>query len=498
MPITFKCPHCGHSLLVHDELGIRARRCSGCGQMVEAPAIQASVTSQAGHANEMPTAAAIESGHLEHVVEFLAEQHHTPRQRKIDGGRRWGVFVMSAAEVVDLARQYHDKFDMYVEDLPSPHSKALCVLLHPQRIDRGCLCLVGLALPTDLSAWFHEHGSIPPEEFRIAKSPMDGRPIHLDFIGTVRKDARRPSQPKVSPDGISMICRERLYTFGWNRQEAEMMYFGVHSGDLSTKAATSIEARPSAPKRALSPRELALLQRVFACTTGARQVEEAEGGVAAVLAVPVSSRVFASEVTDLLGQCNDAHLCGAFNGLDMTTIPLNDNCSKYFRKEEGMAPALVGPDPRMITLTSALAALAEAGRAAPAGTLAEKLVERFMEKCRRGAATDRMDEWHIGRWAKIYYTAAAAIMMKERVQHYVWALPILDAVVVEYHHAEEPLYWRALAAYKYWLLKPDSPSRIRMARQRLTAVVSAARKEPIDPARLDTIRQFLDHMGVAH
>jgi hypothetical protein len=327
---------------------------------------------------------------------------------------------------------------------------------------------------------------------------MDGHPVQLDFIGTVRKDARRPSQPKLSPDGISVIFRERLYTFGWNRQEVEMMYFGVQSGDLSTKAATRMEAGPSASERVLSPRELALLQRIFACTTGARQVEEAEGGVAAVLAVPISSRVFASEVTDLLGQCNDTHLCGAFNRLDMATIPLNDNCSKYFRREEGTFSTLVGPDPRMITLTFALAALAEAGRAAPAETLAQKLVARFMEKCRRGTAIDKMDEWHIGRWGQIYYTAAAAIMMKERVERYAWAVPILDAVAIEYHHAEEPLYWRALAAYKYWLLKPDRPNRIQMARQRLTAVVSAAQKEPIDPARLDTIRRFLAHMDVTH
>jgi hypothetical protein len=152
----------------------------------------------------------------------------------------------------------------------------------------------------------------------------------------------------------------------------------------------------------------------------------------------------------------------------------------------------------MITLTFALAALAEAGRGAPAGTLAEKLVEHFMEKCRRGATTDKMDEWHIGRWAKMYYTAAAAILVKERVARYAWALPILDAVAIEYHHDEESLYWRALAAYKYWLLKPDSPSRIRMSQQRLSAVVSAARKEPIDPARLDTVRQFLQRMEAAH
>ena len=98
----------------------------------------------------------------------------------------------------------------------------------------------------------------------------------------------------------------------------------------------------------------------------------------------------------------------------------------------------------------------------------------------------------------IYYTVAAAIMMKEQVECYTWALPILDAVVIEQRHAEEPLYWRALAAYKYWLLKPDRPNRIQMASQRLTAVLSAAKKEPIDPARLDTIREFLARMAATH
>ena len=111
---------------------------------------------------------------------------------------------------------------------------------------------------------------------------------------------------------------------------------------------------------------------------------------------------------------------------------------------------------------------------------------------------DKMDEWYIGRWGGIYYTVAAAIMMKEHVERYNWALPILDAVTIEYRHAEEPLYWRALAAYRYWLLKPERPNRIQMASQRLSAVISAARKEPIDPARLDTIRQCLARMAAAH
>ena len=358
---------------MHDELGMKARRCSGCNQMVEMPAALSSVISQADRPDATSLSAAIESGHLERFAEFLAERHHTLQQRKIDGGRVWGVFAMSPAEVVDLVRQYQDKFDVYVEDSSSPHGRALCVLLHPCGKDSGCLCLAGLALPTSLPAWLNEHGSIPASDLRIEKSPMDGHPVQVSFIGTVRKDARRPSQPKASPDGVSVLFRERLYTFGWNRQEVEMMYFGAQSGDLSTKAATRIAAGPSAPKQALrSPRELALLQRIFACTTGARQVEDAEGGVSAVLAVPVCSRVFASEVTDLLGQYTDAHLCGAFNGLDMTIIPLNDNCSKYFRKEEGTFPILVGTDPRMVTLTFTLAALAEAGRAVPAEALAQR------------------------------------------------------------------------------------------------------------------------------
>ena len=188
------------------------------------------------------------------------------------------------------------------------------------------------------------------------------------------------------------------------------------------------------------------------------------GGGTAVLAAPVSSSVFASDVTDLLAQCNDTHLCGAFNRLNMATVPLNDNCGKYFRKEEGTFSTPVGPDSRMIILTFVLAALAEAGRAEPPEILAPKLVARFVEKCHRGNAIDKMDKWHIGRWGHIYYTVAAAIMMKERVERYPWALPILDAVAIEYHHAEESLYWRALTAYKYWVLKPDRLNRIQMAR----------------------------------
>jgi len=70
-----------------------------------------------------------------------------------------------------------------------------------------------------------------------------------------------------------------------------------------------------------------------------------------------------------------------------------------------------------------------------------------------------------GGGGQICYTTAAAIMMKERVERCVWAAPILDAVAVEYHHAEEPLYWRALAAYRHWLLKPAAPNRIRMAQR---------------------------------
>jgi hypothetical protein len=182
----------------------------------------------------------------------------------------------------------------------------------------------------------------------------------------------------------------------------------------------------------------------------------------------------------------------------MATIPLNDNCSKYFQRKEGTFSTLVGPDPRMIILTFALAALIETGRTAPAETLAQKLIGRFTEKCQRGRAMDRIDEWHIGRWGQTYYTVAAAIMMKEHVERYKWALPILDAVTTEYHHAEEPLYWRALAAYRYWMLKPASRDRIEMAQQRLTAVLYAAQKEPIAPERLDTIRKYLAHMDATH
>lgn len=496
MPVTFKCPHCGRSLLVHDELGMKARRCSGCRQMVEVPATLNSVISQVAPAEAMSPLAAIESGHLEYFAEFLAEKHHTPQQRKIDAGRVWGVFVMSPAEVVDFAREYRSKFDVYAEDCSMQNGRGLCVSLHPCRRDRGCLCLAGLVLPTNLTAWLNEHGSIPPQDLRIESSPMDGHPVQLNFVGTVRKDAPRPNQPKVSPDAISMVFRERLYTFGWNRQEVELMYFGVRSGDLSVRAATGAAVGPLASKRVLrSPREVALLQRIYACKTGARQVEDAEAGVSAVLAAPVSSRVFAADITDLIGQYNDALLCGAFSGLDMDTIPLNDSCTKYYRREEGTFSALVGTDARMITLTFTLAALAEAGRATPAETLAQKVIPRFMEKCRHGASRDKMDEWYIGRWGRIYYTIAAAILMKERVEHYTWALPILDAVVIEYHHAEEPLYWRALAAYRYWLLKPERPNRIQMAQQRLLAVVSSAQKEAIDPARLETVRKYLAQMG---
>ncbi|MGD0999429.1 MAG: hypothetical protein ABSA67_01910 [Candidatus Brocadiia bacterium] len=498
MPVTFKCPHCGRTLLVHDELGMKGRRCSGCRQMVEVPAKLESVISQTAPAEVMSPLSAIESGHLEYFAEFLAEKHHTPQQRKIDAGKVWGVFVMSPAEVVDFARDYQGKFDVFVEESVFPNGRGLCVLLHPVRRDRGCLCLTGLVLPTNLTAWSSEHGSIPLQELRIEKSPMDGRPVQLNFIGTVRKDAPRPSLPKVSADGISMVFRERLYTFGWNRQEVELMYFGVRSGDLSAKAATGVVG-PTTSKRVLrSPRELALLQRIYACRTGARQVEDAEGGVSAVLAAPVSSRVFAADVTDLLTQYNDALLCGTFGGLDMNSIPLNDSCDKYYRREEGQFSALVGTDPRMITLAFTLAALAEAGRTAPAEALAQKVVPRFTEKCRRGSSHDKNDEWYIGRWGKAYYTVAAAILMKEKVEHYTWALPLLDAVVIEYHHAEEPLYWRALAAYRYWLLKPERPNRIQMAQQRLHSVISSAQKEPIDPARLETIRQYLAKMGGTH
>jgi hypothetical protein len=496
MPVTFKCPHCGRTLLVHDELGMKSRRCSGCRQMVEVPSSLAPAVVPGPRADLVSPTDAIETGHLEQLVEFLAEQHHTPQQRKIEGGKLWGSFVLSPSEVVDLTRQYQDRFDVYVEDSSLVNGKALCVLLYPRRTERGCLCLAGLALLTNPSAWLREHGGIPPQELRIEKSPMDGHPIQLNFVGTARREALRPSKPKSSPDGISVMFRERLYTFGWNRQEVELMYFGVQPGDPTAKAATRIPPGRAAPTREVlrSPREIALMQRIFACTTGARQVEDAEGGPAAVLGSTDSSRVFAAELCDVLSQQNDAVLCGVFNGLDMRTIPLNDNCTKFFRKEEGLRPALVGTDPRMITLTFALAGLAEAGRLTPAEALAQKVVPRFTEKCRLGMTADKADEWHIGRWGRIYYTDAAAILMKDGIEHYPWALPILDAVVVEHRHAEEPLYWRALAAYKYWLLKPERPNRIQMAHQRLTAVIRVAQKEAIDPERLDTIRQCLARM----
>jgi hypothetical protein len=88
-------------------------------------------------------------------------------------------------------------------------------------------------------------------------------------------------------------------------------------------------------------------------------------------------------------------------------------------------------------------------------------------------------------------------MVKEGTERYVWALPILDAVATEYHRAEDPLYWRAVAAYRYWRQKPDSAGRVRMAQQRLQAVVSAAQKGPFDPERLETVRTFLAQMSVS-
>ena len=84
----------------------------------------------------------------------------------------------------------------------------------------------------------------------------------------------------------------------------------------------------------------------------------------------------------------------------MTTIPLNDSCDKYYRKEEGLFSALIGTDPRMITLAFTLALLAESGPTAPAEPWREKIVPRFTEKCRRGASHDKNDEWYIGRWGK--------------------------------------------------------------------------------------------------
>jgi hypothetical protein len=434
---------------------------------------------------------AINTGHLDAFVEFLAKHHRAPHQGKIDGGRRWGLFLMPPAELVDLARQYQDKFDIFTENISTAHGKAVRVLFFPKGRETGCLSLVGLALPTNLPAWLRRHSSIPKEGLRIERSPMDGHTVQIDFIGTFDRDAWRPHKATTSPDALSVVFRERLYMLGWNRQEIELRYFGTKSGEARAEPNVRRQRRGAA----LSPRGMALLEHLFECPTGATQIKGALGGVEATLAAEDSSRVFASELVDLLDQCKDAHLADAFKGLNMVTIPLNDNCTDYAQKVEQDSGVLVGPDPRMITLTFALSALAEAGRKMPADVLAEKVGRKFMQKCRIGSTKDKTNEWHIGRWGHVYYTAAAAIMMKPGVEQYRWGLPILDAVAAEYHYAEEPLYRRALAAYRYWRLKPQASNRIKMARQRLRSLISASRKAPIDPERVDEARRYLSEVG---
>jgi hypothetical protein len=317
---------------------------------------------EAGRPEGMTLQGAIQTGHLDEAVQLLAERHHAPLQRRIAGGKRWGAFVMSPAEVVDFAHQHRNSFDMYMEEVSSPHGRGLCVWLYPRGIEQGCLRLVGLALVTVQADWLQEQGAPSAEGLPLKKSPMDGHPVQFDFIGMVLKEARRPAGAKVSVDNISMSCRERLYTLGWNRQEIEMIYFGVQGKERNAEAITETQVLPSAAAGALGPRELALQQRIFACTTGARQMNDALCGVDAVLAAPKPSRVFGAEIHDVLAEHRDPLLISVFNGLDMRSIPLNDNCAKYFRKPEGTLPTLSGPDARMITLSFGLAALVELGR----------------------------------------------------------------------------------------------------------------------------------------
>jgi len=497
MPVTFSCPHCGHRLLLHDELGVTSRRCSACGRKVKAPSAEPASATRKSQASAARAAADIQTGHLDYFLDKLAEQHHALHQMKRNGGKHWQTAVLAAAEVVHLVRQYSGKLDIYVEEASFPQARALCVSLFPRGANRGCLYLAGLALPTDVSAWLRKQGLTSAEGLRFENSPMDGRTVQIDFTATVRHDARRPKAEKYSPDGLSMAFRERLYTLGWDRQEIEMKYFGVQHTTRPPAPKSKGKAGPAPRRREMTPREQAILQDIFACNTGAKTLSDAKGAVEAVLAVPDSSRVFASEVVDVLDAYKDAHLVAVFGKFSMLTVPLNDKCKKYFQKAEQDSPTLTGPDPRMITLTFTLAALAEAHRSDPARELARKVIGKFMDKCRRGATLDNTAEWHIARWGQVYYTAAAAILMKKGVEQYTWALPILDAVTLDHRHVEETLYWRAVAAYRYWLLKPSSPNRIRMATQRLNAIIRTDRKHRISPDRMSKVREYLDRMGVS-
>ena len=94
------------------------------------------------------------------------------------------------------------------------------------------------------------------------------------------------------------------------------MYFGVRPGDAGVKAAAGAVG-PSTLKRVLrSPRELALMQRLYACKTGARQAEEAAGAACPPSwRRPVSSRVFAGDVTVDPHPVQRHLLCGTFGGL---------------------------------------------------------------------------------------------------------------------------------------------------------------------------------------
>ena len=196
MPVTFSCPHCGHRLLLRDELGIKSRRCSACGRMVKAPSTETTAATQKGQTSATRAAADIQTGHLDHFLDKLAEQHHALHQMKRDGGKHWQTAVLSAAEVVQLVRQYSSKLDIYVEEATFPRARALCVSLFPRGINHGCLYLAGLALPTDVSAWLRQHGLTSAEEIRFEKSPMDGRTVQIDFIATVRHDVPRPKADK--------------------------------------------------------------------------------------------------------------------------------------------------------------------------------------------------------------------------------------------------------------------------------------------------------------
>jgi hypothetical protein len=198
-----------------------------------------------------------------------------------------------------------------------------------------------------------------------------------------------------------------------------------------------------------------------------------------------------AEVDRCLKRAKHSQLTSAFDSIDVTHIPLNTFCTTHYRHPQGT-------DSRIVSLTIGLACLARSKRTGPAQALARRLLPKFDEKVRRGQSVDRSlpssDQWHIHGAVKKFLLDSAKELMIDQVGRNDWALPILDAIAIDWPEDDEVLFWRAAAAYNIWCDEKTKEPKKDAARERMGAFLANEARRTMDSESVRMIRTFLEHL----